>query len=161
MPESEPQPPAEITFRNGYAGMVEAFRARANERRIAITSSRLIPSSGIPTTRAKQSHAAISLPGDPWGCGRRTVFPLRDRAVRQVSRPRHRAAGRAKSSLFCESDFCSASIILECSTPRVPLLPQRPVKMGLNPSRHPVLAVAASDDCSINTLPWWELGTVS
>jgi hypothetical protein len=35
------------------------------------------------------------------------------------------------------------------------------IKMGLNPSRHPVLAVAASDDCSINALPWWELGTLS
>jgi hypothetical protein len=35
------------------------------------------------------------------------------------------------------------------------------IKMGLNPSRHPVLAVAASDDCSINTLPWRELGTLS
>jgi hypothetical protein len=35
------------------------------------------------------------------------------------------------------------------------------IKMGLNPRRHPVLAVAASDDCSINALPWWELGTLS
>jgi hypothetical protein len=34
--------------------------------------------------------------------------------------------GRARSSLFCESDSCSVSIILECSTPGVPLLPQRP-----------------------------------
>jgi hypothetical protein len=35
------------------------------------------------------------------------------------------------------------------------------IKMGLNPSRHPVLAVAASDDCAINALPWWELGVLS
>jgi hypothetical protein len=35
------------------------------------------------------------------------------------------------------------------------------IKMGLNPSRHPILAVAASDDCSINALPWWELGTLN
>ena len=35
------------------------------------------------------------------------------------------------------------------------------IKMGLNLSRHPVLAVAASDDCSINALPWWELSTLS
>jgi hypothetical protein len=34
-------------------------------------------------------------------------------------------------------------------------------KMGLSPSRHPVLAVAASDECMINALPWWELGTLS
>jgi hypothetical protein len=35
------------------------------------------------------------------------------------------------------------------------------IKMGLGPNRHPVLAVAASDDCSINALPWRELGTLS
>jgi hypothetical protein len=34
-------------------------------------------------------------------------------------------------------------------------------KMGLSPNYHPVLAVAASDDCSINALPWRELGAVS
>ena len=34
-------------------------------------------------------------------------------------------------------------------------------KMGLRPSYHPVLAVAASEDCSINVLPWQELGTLS
>jgi hypothetical protein len=35
------------------------------------------------------------------------------------------------------------------------------IKLGLSPSRHPVLAVAASDDCAINTLPWQELSTLS
>jgi hypothetical protein len=35
------------------------------------------------------------------------------------------------------------------------------IKLGLRPSWHPVLAVAASDECAINTLPWWELGTLS
>jgi hypothetical protein len=35
------------------------------------------------------------------------------------------------------------------------------IKMGLSPSRHPVFAVAASDDCSISALPWQELGTLS
>jgi hypothetical protein len=35
------------------------------------------------------------------------------------------------------------------------------IKMGLSPSRHPLLAVAASDDCAINALPWWELGILS
>jgi hypothetical protein len=36
------------------------------------------------------------------------------------------------------------------------------IKMGVDPSHHtPVLAVAASDECSINALPWWELGTLS
>jgi hypothetical protein len=34
-------------------------------------------------------------------------------------------------------------------------------KMGLSPSRHPVLAVAASDECTINALPWRELATLS
>jgi hypothetical protein len=34
-------------------------------------------------------------------------------------------------------------------------------KMGLSPSHHPVLAVAASDECTINALPWRELGTLS
>jgi hypothetical protein len=34
-------------------------------------------------------------------------------------------------------------------------------KIGLSPSRHPMLAVAASDDCTINALPWWELGVLS
>ena len=32
------------------------------------------------------------------------------------------------------------------------------IKLGLRPSWHPVLAVAASDDCAINALPWWKLG---
>ena len=36
------------------------------------------------------------------------------------------------------------------------------IKVGVDPSRHtPVLAVAASDECSINALPWQELGTLS
>ena len=35
------------------------------------------------------------------------------------------------------------------------------IKMGQSPNRHPVLAVAASDDCALNTLPWWELGVLS
>jgi hypothetical protein len=47
--ESEPQQPAEINFRNGYAGMIEAFRARANERRIAITSQAVAQISGLPS----------------------------------------------------------------------------------------------------------------
>ena len=35
------------------------------------------------------------------------------------------------------------------------------IKMGLSPNRHPVLAVAASDDCTVSALPWWEVGMVS
>ena len=35
------------------------------------------------------------------------------------------------------------------------------IKMGLSPNHHPVLAVAASDDCAVNALPWWELGVLS
>jgi hypothetical protein len=35
------------------------------------------------------------------------------------------------------------------------------VKIGLSPNHHPILAVAASDDCAVNALPWWELGMVS
>jgi hypothetical protein len=35
------------------------------------------------------------------------------------------------------------------------------VKLGLSPNYHPVLAVAASDECAINALPWWELGRLS
>ena len=35
------------------------------------------------------------------------------------------------------------------------------IKMGLSPNRHPVLAVAASDDCAVDALPWWELGVLS
>jgi len=36
------------------------------------------------------------------------------------------------------------------------------IKMGVDPRHHtPVLAVAASDACSINALPWWELGALS
>jgi hypothetical protein len=36
------------------------------------------------------------------------------------------------------------------------------IKMGVDPTHHtPVLAIAASDECSINALPWWELGTLS
>ncbi len=34
-------------------------------------------------------------------------------------------------------------------------------KMGLSPNRHPVLAVAASDDCQIDRLPWRELSILS
>jgi hypothetical protein len=35
------------------------------------------------------------------------------------------------------------------------------IKIGLTPSHHPVLAVAASDNCSMNELPWWELWRIS
>jgi hypothetical protein len=35
------------------------------------------------------------------------------------------------------------------------------IKLGLRPIRHPILAVAASDECSISALPWRELGTLS
>jgi hypothetical protein len=35
------------------------------------------------------------------------------------------------------------------------------IRLGLSPNYHPVLAVAASDDCSIDALPWWELSTLS
>ena len=35
----------------------------------------------------------------------------------------------------------------------------RHIRMGFNPSRHPVHAIAAYDDCSINALPWWEFVT--
>jgi hypothetical protein len=34
-------------------------------------------------------------------------------------------------------------------------------KMGLSANRHPVLAIAASDDCAINALPWRELHILS
>jgi len=34
-------------------------------------------------------------------------------------------------------------------------------KMGFNPSHHPILAVAASDDCEIDALPWSELRILS
>jgi len=34
-------------------------------------------------------------------------------------------------------------------------------KVGLSPSRHPVLAVAASDDCVVDSLPWWQLSVLS
>jgi hypothetical protein len=37
----------EISFRNGYAGMIEAFRARANERRMAITSPEVAQTAGL------------------------------------------------------------------------------------------------------------------
>jgi hypothetical protein len=35
------------------------------------------------------------------------------------------------------------------------------VKLGLSPNYHPVLAVAASDDCAIDSLPWWQLSVLS
>jgi hypothetical protein len=35
------------------------------------------------------------------------------------------------------------------------------LKMGLSANRHPLLAVAASEDCTINALPWWELAEQS
>jgi hypothetical protein len=34
-------------------------------------------------------------------------------------------------------------------------------KMGFNTSRHPMLAVAASDDCEIDALPWSEISVLS
>jgi hypothetical protein len=34
-------------------------------------------------------------------------------------------------------------------------------RMGLNPTHHPVLAVAASDDCEIGALPWSDLSISS
>jgi hypothetical protein len=47
LPEFAPQPPLEITFRTGYAGMIAAFRARASERRIAITSADVAATAGL------------------------------------------------------------------------------------------------------------------
>jgi hypothetical protein len=35
------------------------------------------------------------------------------------------------------------------------------IKMGLSPKRHPVLAVAASDDCAADVLPWRKLALLS
>ena len=35
------------------------------------------------------------------------------------------------------------------------------IKLGFSPTPHPVLAVAASDDCTVSELPWWELGVLS
>jgi hypothetical protein len=35
------------------------------------------------------------------------------------------------------------------------------LRMGSSASRHPVLAVAASDNCEIDALPWWELSVLS
>jgi hypothetical protein len=35
------------------------------------------------------------------------------------------------------------------------------IKMGFSASSHPVLAVAASDECAINALPWSELAVLS
>lgn len=34
-------------------------------------------------------------------------------------------------------------------------------QMGLNPARHPVLAVAASEPCAIEALPWREVAEIS
>jgi hypothetical protein len=34
-------------------------------------------------------------------------------------------------------------------------------QMGLKPARHPVLAVAASERCAIEALPWREVGEIS
>jgi hypothetical protein len=35
------------------------------------------------------------------------------------------------------------------------------LKVGLSSNRHPVLAVAASDDCVVNALPWWKIASLS
>ena len=35
------------------------------------------------------------------------------------------------------------------------------IKMGHSPNRHPVLAVAASDNCAIDALPWPEFGMLT
>jgi hypothetical protein len=35
------------------------------------------------------------------------------------------------------------------------------VRIGLSPNRHPTLAVAASDDCAVDALPWWQLSALS
>lgn len=35
------------------------------------------------------------------------------------------------------------------------------IRIGLSPNRHPLLSVAASDDCAIEALPWWEISTLS
>jgi hypothetical protein len=35
------------------------------------------------------------------------------------------------------------------------------LRLGLSSNRHPVLAVAASDDCAVDALPWSELGVLS
>jgi hypothetical protein len=46
---AESEPPVEITFRTGYAGMIAAFRARAHERRIAIAGDSVAAVSGLPS----------------------------------------------------------------------------------------------------------------
>jgi hypothetical protein len=43
------QPLAVVNFENGYAGLIDAFRARAEERRIAITSEEVAQVAGIPS----------------------------------------------------------------------------------------------------------------
>jgi len=49
MPDySEPQVIAEINYRGGYAALVNAFRARAQERKIAITSSSVAAMANLP-----------------------------------------------------------------------------------------------------------------
>jgi hypothetical protein len=35
------------------------------------------------------------------------------------------------------------------------------IKLGLSPNYHPVFAVAASEDCAVDTLPWWQLAVLS
>jgi len=35
------------------------------------------------------------------------------------------------------------------------------IKFGFSPKPHPVLAVAASDDCTVSELPWRDLGVLS
>jgi hypothetical protein len=35
------------------------------------------------------------------------------------------------------------------------------VKLGLSPNYRPVLAVAASDECAVDSLPWWQLSVLS
>lgn len=34
------------------------------------------------------------------------------------------------------------------------------IKLGLSPNYHPVFAVAASEECAIDTLPWWQLAVL-
>jgi hypothetical protein len=49
--DSKPQPPAviaEINYQNGYQALVDAMRARAQERKIAITSPHVAAMANLP-----------------------------------------------------------------------------------------------------------------
>ena len=61
------QPLAEVTFENGYAGLIAAFRARSEQRRIAITGEEVAQVAGLANFYLAKILSPSSKPAKRFG----------------------------------------------------------------------------------------------